>query len=89
MWCNTSLASWACTISDLCKRPKSSIKLEPIIFGDDAKLFCGYNQTKIIFETVNCELEKMDQWLKTNRFSLNVLKTNYFIKAKFFLKCQL
>ena len=52
------------------------------MFADDTNLFYSHHQIKILFETVNCELEKINQWFKANRLSLNVEKTNYTLFHK-------
>ena len=38
--------------------------------------FC-HHQMKIIFETDNCKLEKINHWFKEKRLSLNMEKTNF------------
>ena len=50
--------------------------LDPIMFAYDTNLFHCHHQIKILFETVNCELEKINLWFKANRSSVNVEKTN-------------
>ena len=78
MWCATRVNSWTLTISVLRKRPKSRIKhIRSQIVRRRYKLFYCHHQIKIPFETIKCELEKINQLFKANRLSLNVEKTNY------------
>ena len=73
----TRVNSWTLTISDLCKRPKSSVKhIRPHNVCIRYKPFSLPPSDKILFETVNCELEKINLWFKANGSSLNVEKTN-------------
>ena len=70
-------------ISDLYKRPKSNIKhIRPHNVGRRHKPFLLPPSNKFFFETVNCELEKINQWFKANRLYLNVEKTNYMLFHK-------
>ena len=46
------------------------------------KPFYCHHQIKILFEAINCELEKINQWFKANTLSLNVEKTNYTLFHK-------
>ena len=63
--------------------------LDPIIFEDDTNLFYCHHQINIIFETVNYELEKINQWFKANRLSINVEKTNYTLFHKNSIKYKI
>ena len=69
-------------INDL--REASNI-LDPIMFADDTNLFHSHHQIKVFFERVNAELQKISQWFRANKLSLNVKKTNYTL----FHKCSL
>ena len=55
---------------------------DPIMFTDDVNLFYCHYQIKILFETVNCQLEKINQWFEAHRLSLNVEKMNYTLFRK-------
>ena len=55
------------------------------MFADDTNLFYSHHQIKVLFETVNAELQKISQWFRANKLSLNVKKTNYTL----FHKCSL
>ena len=61
---------------------KASDVLDPIIFADDANLFYSHQNIKTLFGTVNCELQKICEWLRANKLSLNVTKTNYTLFHK-------
>ena len=43
------------------------------MFADNTNPFYCHHQIKILFETVNCELGKINQWFKANRLSLNLI----------------
>ena len=38
--------------------------------------------TQKLFSTVNMDLEKISEWFKTNKLSLNIKKTNYTLFHK-------
>ena len=46
--------------------------LDPIIFADDTNLFFLNSNIKLLFATVNYELEKISLWFIFNILSLNV-----------------
>ena len=58
--------------------------LSPIMFADDTNLFYSHNNIKILFKNVNDELEKISQWFKANKLSLNEGKTKFTL----FHKCD-
>ena len=49
--------------------------LSPIMFADDTNLFYSHNNIKILFKIANNEPEKISQWFKANKLSLNDGKT--------------
>ena len=51
--------------------------LEPIMFADDTNLFYSHKNIKTLFNTVNLELKKLNEWFKANKLSLNADKTKY------------
>ena len=61
-------------------------------FADDTTVFASYGDINNHHATVNRELVGVDNWLKTNRLSLNVIKTSYMIisnhKNAFDIKIQ-
>ena len=50
--------------------------LNPIMFADDTNLFYSRKDNKTLFHTVNTKLVKVNHWLKTNKLSSNVKKSN-------------
>ena len=56
--------------------------LSPIIFADDTNLFYSHNNIKILFKNANDELEKISQWFKANKLSLNEGKTKFTLFHK-------
>ena len=54
----------------------SAYIINPIIFVDDTNSFCSSKDTKT-FETMNFELRKISEWLKTSKISINMDNTNF------------
>ena len=48
-------------------------------FADDTTVFASDIDINNVHATVNRELVSVDNWLKADRFSLNVSKTSYMI----------
>ena len=48
-------------------------------FADDTTAFASDSDINGVHASVNRELVGVDNWLKTNRLSLNVSKTSYMI----------
>ena len=44
--------------------------------------YYSHRNSKTRFGTVNCELQKICQWFRANKLSLNVTKTNYIFFHK-------
>ena len=62
---------------------KNSTKvLNPVLFADDANLFCSNNNIRALFETVNQELSRINDWFLANKLSLNLEKTKYMLFQK-------
>ena len=61
-------------------------------FPDDTTVFASESDINNVQATVNRELVGVDNWLKTNRLSLNVCKTSYMLisnqKNAFHLKIR-
>ena len=57
--------------------PKATNILDTIMFADDTNLFYSHHDIKTLFSTVNAELQKIADWFKANRLSLNIKKTKY------------
>lgn len=62
-------------INDL---PNSS-EFETRLFADDTALFLSDKDLKSLNKKVNTELIKIEQWLNSNKLSLNYSKTNYLL----------
>ena len=56
---------------------KSSPTLNFILFADDTNIFYSHKDLDILNATLNSELSKIQLWLKCNKLSLNIKKTNY------------
>ena len=52
------------------------------MFADDTNLFYEYNDLKTLFSLVNQELQKINEWFKANKLSLNVEKIKYSLFHK-------
>ena len=51
--------------------------LDPIIFADDTNLFLTHKDISYLFETVNLQLERINQWFISNKLSVNLSKSKY------------
>ena len=60
-------------VNDLCS---ASNILDPM-FADDTNLFYSHQNISSLFMTVNNELDKIGEWFKANKLSLNVKETKY------------
>ena len=47
------------------------------MYADDTNLFLTHKDIRYLFETTNLQLEKISQWVISNKLSLNVSKTKY------------
>ena len=55
---------------------------DPVLFLDDANLFCSDDNKGALFETANQELDRINDWFLANKLSLNVEKTKYILFHK-------
>ena len=53
--------------------------LHKVFFADDTNLFLSHKNMHDLQENLNDELIKVDTWLKCNKLSLNLNKTNFII----------
>ena len=53
-----------------------------IMFEDDTNLLYSHNNVKVLFKNANDELEKIPQWFKGNKISLNEGKTKFTLFHK-------
>ena len=58
---------------------RSSDMASFISFADDTNLFFSHTNPNTLVEIVNFELEKIIQWIRANRLSLNLQKTKYIL----------
>ena len=58
---------------------RSSDQLRFVHFVDDTTVFASDSDINGVHASVNRELVGVDNWLKSNRLSLNVSKTSYMI----------
>ena len=63
-------------INDL---PMISDLFMPILFADDTNLFCTGKKLNILVDNINLELMKIYTWVRANKLSLNIEKTNYML----------
>ena len=59
-----------------------SNKLNFIMFADDTNLFCSDRNIKNLFQKANVELNKISEWFRANKLSLNADKTKYTLFHK-------
>ena len=80
MWSSPRVYSWTLTFlivyHDL---PQVSEYFMPILFADDTNLFAtGYNLNDIV-SGINKEIANIYAWVKANKLSLNIDKTNFML----------
>ena len=63
-------------INDL---PNASNLLKTFLFSDDTSFFYSHKDPNQLIRVMNSELSKISEWLKVNKLSLNVAKTNYIL----------
>ena len=56
-----------------------SNKIFPILFADDTTVLMEGNNLDVIITSLNSELDRINTWLKSNKLSLNVIKTHYMV----------
>jgi hypothetical protein len=59
--------------------PNVSDIIETILFADDTSLFYSHSNIQQLNDTLNNELSKFDCWMKANKLSVNIKKTNYVV----------
>ena len=63
-------------INDL---PNAAKLAEYLLFVDDTSIFLSHSDLSYLISTMNVALEKINVWMKTNKLSVNIGKTNYII----------
>ena len=51
----------------------------PILFADDTNLFCINDKLDVIVNEINVELVKILTWVRVNKLSLNIEKTDFML----------
>ena len=67
---------------------KCSDLLDFHIFADDTNLFYSDTNIRKLESTINDNLERVSCWLKANKLSLNIDKTNYVVFCPRQKKCN-
>ena len=52
------------------------------MYEDDTDLFYSNNDIETLVSIVNMDLEKISEWFKANKLSLNIKKVNYTLFRK-------
>ena len=63
-------------INDL---PNASQLTEVLLFADDTGIFYSHSDVNHLTAVVDKELQNINTWMKANKLSVNVKKTNYVI----------
>ena len=58
---------------------QSTKNLEFLLFADDTSIFLAKKDLKTLEDTINTELDHVSNWLKANKLSLNVKKSNVLL----------
>ena len=59
--------------------PNVSSPTQFLLFADDTNIFCSHRNTNYLVSIASDELAKIVTWLKANKLSLNLSKTNFMI----------
>ena len=52
---------------------------ETLLFADDTSIFYSHSDPKHLISVLNTELTEIDNWMKSNKLSVNIKKTSYTI----------
>ena len=61
---------------------RASNIVSTIIFADDTNLILSHTNIKELFNLMNSELEKFNEWFKSNKLSINADKTKFILFHK-------
>ena len=78
MWRPTGLNPWTSSVNYL-HLPNVSCLTQSLLFADDTNTFFSHRDTDRLVSIANNELAKIVTWLKANKLSLNLTKTNFMI----------
>ena len=53
--------------------------LNYVLFSDDTNLFASHKNLDTLINILNKELDKVSNWLKVNKLSLNIKKTHFIL----------
>ena len=53
------------------------------MFADDTNLFCSSNDIKTLFLNTNLEIQKISEWFRANKLSLNEDKATFTLFHRF------
>ena len=62
--------------------PKTARLAECLLFADDTSIFYSNSNPDHVASVMNSELTKISLWMKSNKLSVNIKKTNYVWLAK-------
>ena len=78
IWSSAGINIRTTSIFDMCgDLPSASNFLDLIMFADETNLFFSYKNLKVLFSTVNDELDHIRKWFNANIISLNTDKTKF------------
>ena len=90
MWWTSRVCVKSFIVYNLHKRYCKYISvLNYVLFADDTKLFASHKNLDTLINILNKELNKVSNWFKVNKFSLNIKKTRFILfhnkqKLRFF-----
>ena len=58
-----------------------------VLLADDTNLFVSHGNLNTLINILNNELTKESNWLKVNKLSLNIKKTNFLLYRQHLLNC--
>lgn len=62
---------------------QASQKLQWTLFADDTTIYCSEKNLNNAIEIMNLELNKLREWLLSNKLTLNIKKTKYMIFSSY------
>ena len=60
-----------------------------MLFADDTTILSTHNDTKLLYEQANNELDILHNWPRLNKLSINIIKTNFMILSNIKRKARL
>ena len=82
MWCTSGINSWPLAvllnINDICN---SSNDVKFLLFADDTTIYLQGHDIINLTTTLNTELVKVNNWISSNKLTLNLNKTKYMISS--------